>query len=312
MTNVPAMASRPWALLSAGLLIAASVGVFVAQAVQWSSVPADGDWQRAAERIRAQARPGDAFRVEPEWDSRPRVFLQEMEYVPAERATWFDVAPHARVWLLAEAGREDTAVENMPEGWRIGAPEPFGSVSLLLAEPPSPDPTLWDVLGDLERAKVRRERPEGQEDCQTFEDGKWPAWRCGRRDLLERVGETLQVVTNDAHRCLWAMPVDKGGRLVVHFDGVPPGTLSGHYGQPIDAIRSNRGGPVTFEVLAAGEVIHRKTFDIHEEGFLPWSVPLAPAEGASAAALTFSISAPGSQDRFFCFTARVTATGGGQ
>ena len=303
MTTTP---SHPWSLAAAAVMILGALGVLVAQAVQYTSVPSNDDWRRAAQSVREQATGNDAFRVEPEWDSRPRVHLQEMAYVPAQDATWFDTAPYERVWILAESGRESIARARMPGGWRFGdSAQRFESVVVMQALPPEPDPTLWDVFGALSGASVRREYAARAETCERFEGGDWPTWHCRKRDPLMVVGETLQTVTNDTHRCLWAMPIDQGGRLVISFEGVARGrTIQGHHGQPIDAVRSKRGGPVRFEVMVEGEVVYHKTFGLHEEGFEPWSAALPAGEGALGS-VAFSVQASNHLDRFFCFTARV-------
>jgi hypothetical protein len=298
--------SKRWALGSGALLVMAALGVLVAQAYQYASVPSEEDWASAARYVESQAGERDAFRVEPEWDSRPRVYLQGMSYVPAEEATFFDLDPYERVWILAESRRETRAVSRMPPSWRLtSSPETFGSVTVLMASPPAENATRWDVFSALKDAKVRREYGDKTEDCLSYRPGPFQSWRCRKADPWLYVGETLQTVTNDTHRCLWAMPIDRGGRLVISFKDVPGGaSLRGHYGQPIDAIRSKRGGPVRFEVLVNGEVAHRKVFGLHEEGFLPWSIPL-PAGEDSLDSLDFTVFSTDKRDRFFCFTARV-------
>lgn len=295
------------ATLAGGALLLSSLGVLVAQALIWGAVPEDDDWRRAAEALKARHQQGDAFRVEPQWDSRPRVHLQPYEYVPAADATWFDVAPYRRVWVLAERGRQQEVRDHLPQGWRLDEPEHFGSVSLWLASSPSPGATRWDVLSGLKDASVRRDYGGRVESCDRYEGGDWPAWRCRRRDPFLYVGETLQTVTNDTHRCLWAMPIDRGGRLIIEFPEVPRGaTLQGHYGQPIDAVRSGRGAPVNFEVSVDGARVHHKVFGLHEEGFQPWSASM-PEGGGEVASVRFVVSAASQVDRFFCFTARVVS-----
>jgi hypothetical protein len=294
---------------SLGLTVAAAalglcaVGVLIAQAVQYNAVPSLDDWAAATEVIKTRSSDGDAFRVEPQWDSRPRVFLPNMTYEPSVDPTWFDLAPHTRIWTLVEAGREDAARARFPAGWQVAPPEPFGSVSLLMAERSAADPTPWDALTAMKDARIRRDYGDRVEDCKSYTPGQWQAWQCRRRDAFLYVGETMQTVTNDVHRCLWAMPIDGGGKLRIQFDGVPTGTLRGHYGQPIDAVRSRRGAPVTFEVKDGDRTVHSKTFSLSEEGFIPWQAQL---EGdGKTASLTFVVSAASQVDRFFCFTARV-------
>jgi hypothetical protein len=114
----------------------------------------------------------------------------------------------------------------------------------------------------------------------------------------------MQVVTNDIHRCLWAMPIDRGGTLAIGFDDVPLGSaMEGYYGQPIDAVRSRRGSPVTFSVRIDGEKVHAKTFAVHEEGFQPFSIDLS-AGHKERGAVVFEVQADAKLDRFFCFVAK--------
>ncbi len=233
--------------------------------------------------------------------------MGDMAYIPAEAPTWTDMARHQRVWLMVEDGRQDDAIAALPQPWRVeGQARHFGSVSLLLATR-GQDKTRWDALGGIEQAAVSRDYGQRTEQCNNFQSGRWPTWHCKRRDPFLFVGEVMRSVTNDTHRCLWAHPIADGGRLVIGFDKVPAGggVLTGHYGQPIDAIRSDRGAPVNFEVLVEGEVVHRKTFGVHEEGFGSWSVPL-PTDKANVA-VTFAVQTASQNDRRFCFTARSVA-----
>jgi hypothetical protein len=285
-------------LTAAGLLLGiAAIVALVVQAVQWASVPLDEDWMSAAQAARGDWRDTDAFMVEPAWDSRPRVFMSDLTYIPAAAPTWFDLAEHDRIWVLAEGDRVDDGSGHLPAPWRlVGAPRAYGTVSLSVFERVR-DPTSWDVLTALGDAQVTRHFGARSERCDRRQDRRWD---CPRRDRWMYVGETLQPVTNDVHRCLWAMPIERGGRLSIAFKDVPAGVLSGYLGQTLPAVRSQRGAPLTFEVIGRKGSLLRRELGIHEPGFLPWSV-----SGFAGGDLEFLVSSPNQLDRFFCFVARV-------
>ncbi len=82
-----------WGLLAGLCLVLASVATLGLRAWQTSRIPPATDWAAAAEVVNEAWAPGDAFRVLPAWDSRPRVFLQDKDYIPAAHAYGGDVAP---------------------------------------------------------------------------------------------------------------------------------------------------------------------------------------------------------------------------
>jgi hypothetical protein len=288
----------PRALASAGVALAiASVAVLLLQWHQWSDIPADEDWEAAIAAARADWSDSAAFRVDPGWESRPRVFMGASSWVPAEEPTWFDLAPYDRIALVSERGRE---VARFPEPWTSkGPPVVFGTVELRWFERTA-STTTWDVLSALKTAKVQREYKDKTVRCDRWESGDFPAWQCGKRDKFLYVGEALEPVTNDVHRCLWAMPIDKAGRLRIRFDQVPEGRLTGYLGQTLPAVRSKRGEPVQFEVFAGGESVLARTLDVGDEGFLAWDAGRIPA-----GTVEFVVQSQNQVDRFFCFAARV-------
>jgi hypothetical protein len=166
------------------------------------------------------------------------------------------------------------------------------------------DPTRWDALGALPQAQVWRVSPGRAQQCADYDAGQ-RAWHCRPRDPWLYVGESVQTVTNDAHRCVWAMPVERGARLEVRFAGVPGGSLRGYYGQSLEAVRSERGAPVRFGVEVGGRGVWSATLGIHEEGFRGFAVAL-PERSQE---VRFVVESEDKTDRFFCFAARVVEAG---
>lgn len=281
--------------VAAVALVVISASVLVAQWVQWASVPKDADWEQVAKAAQEDWSEGAAFMVEPNWESRPRVFMGRSAYIPADAPTLSDVAPYDRIALLSEAGREEDGRARVPAGWKGGAVLVHGTASLRWFE--APDARPWDAVSALRSAKVTRHYPGRKVQCDKWQASP-PAWHCGKRDKWLYVGETMQPVTNDTHRCLWAMPIDRGGRLHVTFPDVPAGALRGNLGQTLPAVRSKRGTPVSFEVRQGTKSLYRKTLGIHEEGFLEWD-----AGTVTAGPVEFVVQAESQVDRFFCFTA---------
>lgn len=300
-------ARRNWPLLGGALLVLAALASLGAQWWQLRQIPSEQDWSQAAQAAAAGWQPGDAFRVEPWWDSRPRVFLQDKAYLPAQDPTWFDLSAHRRVWVLAEADRLGALPDSMPAPWAAQGEPALASTgrvgAQLFVRPQEDTSTAWDIFSALPEAQVSRVDARGQaQRCQDFDSGQ-QAWHCRPRDPWMYVGESLQPLTNDVHRCVWAMPVDKGRRLEIRFEGVPGGELRGHYGLTLEAVRSSRGKAVHFAVQVDGEVELERTLDLHQEGWTPFTLPLAQGR---AHKVVFSVQSQDKLDRFFCFAARVT------
>jgi hypothetical protein len=298
-----------WGSRGAAIVLAlVAGGILAAQVYQRSAIPSEQDWSRAADLVRKSAGEGAAFRVEPAWDARPRVFLESMTYIPATEATWFDTQGFSPIWLLAEAGREPEGVAHFPADWRVKREERFGRVTALELVPPAEDSTLWDVFSSLDAAEVARRYKDRTEPCERWVPGAFPRWDCASPDSFLYVGESMQVVTNDFHRCLWAMPIDRGGTVEIGFDDVPLGAaMHGYYGQPIDAVRSRRGTPVHFSVWIDGAKVHTKTFALDEEGFQPFTIDTRKGD-RSRGEVVFKVQADVQLDRFFCFAARTRSS----
>ena len=293
------MAERSLAV--AGLLLGlGSLVVLAAQALQWSAVPEDDDWAAAARSVRSQWEDTDAFMVEPYWESTPRVYMGNAQYIPTRDIDWHDVALHPRVWVISVADRLDRATARMPSGWQpTGAAQRFGSV-VAQKFVRNADATRWDVLSALPDARVERRYGDRVVKCDRWRPGVMPRWDCPKPDRWLYVGEALEPVSNEMHRCLWAMPVDGQGQLAVAFEGVPAGRLVGRMGQTLPAVRSQRGQAVKFAVEGGGKTLFSHVLGINDEGYLPWTVAEFPG-----GRLEFQVSSKNQLDRFFCFTARI-------
>jgi len=286
-------------LALAAVLLAATAAVLVAQAVQFDAGPSPEAWRAAAGLVRAEFAEGDAFVVVPAWESRPRTHLEELPYIPAESPTWSDLRDAHRLWMLVEDGRQDEARAMLPPPWQVVEERPGPEVAVLRAERPAADPTLWDVLGSLDTATVTREPLGRSLPCSRYTPGLWQGWSCPGG---ARIGESIQVVTNDKHRCVWFPALDRDGPLRMRFHDVPVGSrIVGHAGQPIDAIRADVGQPLTFELLVDGQLVHQHTYGLHEEGFLSFDVPVSTH---GTAEVEFRVHSNDPAMRHLCFEAR--------
>lgn len=294
--------SRTPGLIIAALLLVATAATLAAQQLQWAAVPSEQAWKQAAQQVQKQAQPNDAFLIEPSWETRPRVHLPELTYIPADNVTWFDLQPFARTWILSETHRVPDAIARLPHPWKAGQRLSGDTITVIEAIR-GEDPTRWDLFSQLEQAQVTRVYSNRTETCRQFSPTPQPTWHCKKRDPFLYVGERWQLVTNAPHRCLWAMPIDQGGELRIAWDDVPlHGHLVGRFGQTFDAIRSSRGTPIRFAIKIDDDTAWTHTLGLHEEGFQPFAVPLP---GRTTGKVTFSIQADNQLDRMFCFVARV-------
>ncbi len=281
------------------LLLTTALATLALQAWQWWRVPAESDARIAATFVSSRLGDTDAFTVVPDYDSRPRVTLQDAAYMPSAEPVVTDLSPYQNLYAIVETGHETTFTGQLPSGWTAESLETFGRWTVFKA---STKARPWNVLDALKDARVERRRKGAKpEHCNRYSSGEWQRWDCGKRqDAFLYVGEAMQLVTNDPHRCLWAMPIDNDGTLSIEYKGVDLSAgLEGRLGQTFDAVRSERGAPVHFSVFVDDKPGYQTTLGLHDEGFLPFELPSA----GNNATLRFEVNAQNQVDRFFCFSA---------
>lgn len=211
----------PIAVVPALLLVAISLWEACAVRCDATSTPGDAAWHAAAERVRAEYRPGDLIVFAPDWiDPVGRLHLGDL--IPLEVAARMDAARYGRIWELAIRGARspDTA------GLAPVATEDRGGVVVRRYER-APVVVVGDVL---------------ERRATATSDGATPTLE------LTEVGFT-------PHRCLQVSPLP-GTPLRITFPQLPLGReLVGHVGIADVFTRRDVRSPGQLEVELAGKVI---------------------------------------------------------
>jgi len=232
----------PIAAAPALLLIAISLWEVCAARHDATAVPDDGAWQAAAQRVRAEARPGDLIVFAPAWID-PVGRWQLGDLIPIAMAGRMDAARYGRIWELAIRGAH--------------APETAGLVPVASAEHDgiairryerAPAIVVGDVLDRVASAT-------------------------GGRPSLE-----LAEVGFEPHRCLQISP-PPGAPLRLTFPAFPLGTtLVGYVGIADVFTRRDVRSPVQLEVELGGRVIASATAGV-DDGWVRFAA--ATAAGAA-------------------------------
>lgn len=188
-------------------------------------LPSEGDYRAVAERLKAEARPGDAVLLFPWWTERARLFVPPdvpvYGYLGSDRD---DLAAHPRIWVLGqpELPRSDEdafLAAFQPERRAVGEPRREGPLSLTLYENGRHRPRRFSATDAYARARVYVESPDGtRRDCPF--DGK--THRCPGANYLYVAPEWHEVLY-EPRRCLWMHAPGGKQRLVAEFDGIPGG-----------------------------------------------------------------------------------------
>ncbi|HZI11400.1 MAG TPA: hypothetical protein VE153_13530 [Myxococcus sp.] len=188
-------------------------------------LPSEGDYRAVAERLKSEARPGDAVLLFPWWAERARLFvppeLPVYGYLGSDRD---DLAAHPRVWVLGqpELPRADEAgflEDFLPDRRAVGTPSRAGTLALALYENGRHRPRRFSATEAYAKARVYLESPDGaRRDCPF--DGT--AHRCPGPAHLYVAPEWHEILY-EPRRCLWMHAPGGKQRLVAEFDGMPGG-----------------------------------------------------------------------------------------
>ncbi|WP_141618019.1 hypothetical protein [Myxococcus sp. AB036A] len=188
-------------------------------------LPSEADYRAVAERLQAEAQPGDAVLLFPWWTERARIFvpstLPVYGYLGSDQD---DLSAHPRVWVLGqpELPRSDEAgfLETFLRGRRaMGATSRHGTLTLALYENGRHRPRRFTATEAYARARVYLEQPDGtRRDCPF--DGK--VHRCPGPSHLYVAPEWHEILY-EPRRCLWMHAPGGKQRLVAELDGVPGG-----------------------------------------------------------------------------------------
>ncbi|WP_163995211.1 hypothetical protein [Pyxidicoccus caerfyrddinensis] len=188
-------------------------------------LPSEGDYRAVAERLKAEARPGDAVLLFPWWTEHARLFVPPdvpvYGYLGSDRD---DLSAHPRIWVLGqpELPRSDEdgfLATFLPERRVVGTPVHEGPLSLALYENGRYRPRRFTASDAYAKARVYLEAQDGtRRDCPF--DGQ--AHRCPGPNYLYVAPEWHELFY-EPRRCLWMHAPGGPQRLVAEFDGIPGG-----------------------------------------------------------------------------------------
>ena len=286
------------------MIVAAILSVVVTRA-DATRMPATSDVAAANAEIAASMQDGDAVRPVPSWFADARLGFDDWPILMGTTLDTWELHHFHRVTVVYPLSHEDAARAEAVEmgltdleavydanGYRAvrGALPPVSSV-------------VWDAADEVQNAVVARYADgEPTERCD-----RWmhDSWHCGRFNAFLFVGARVREMGDqEPHRCVVMNAVEPPDGWEVRWLDVPARgrTLRVRAGNTYEAIRSERGGPMAFEVLVDGEVVESRVFEIHDESYDELNVPLPDAPTAE---VELRLRTTDHFDRFFCAQAQV-------
>lgn len=293
------------------IFLALAVVEVVAHVVVQARVVERDDWERAAERVRAEWQEGDLIVVAPEWaDPLLRQHLGDL--ITLEDAGRSDLAQYRRMWALSIRGhRPREAPDAAPE-----YDEQVGPVRVLRWALPG-DAVLYDFTEHVPDARVSMVQGGRETPCRWIESGRarggglgagpiTPAERhaCDPRRPWLWVGATVQDDLDLRPRyCVWQHPAGEEP-IRATFEDVPLGERLVLYADLYyEHERHEEHGPVHVAAFVDGEEIGRM---IHADGD-GWKRMVASTQQGKAQEargdVTIEVTAPNPHLRSLCWSA---------
>jgi hypothetical protein len=178
-----------------------------------------------AERLKAEARPGDAVLLFPWWTERARLYLPpELPVYGYLGSDGDDLRAHPRIWVLGQPelprlDEDGFRAAFLPRRTPVGEPSHHGPLTLALHQNGRHRPHRFVASEAWRTARVFLESPEGRRACPF--DGR--VHRCPGPPHLYVAPEWHEILYQPRH-CLWMHAPGGPTRLVAEFDGVPGGT----------------------------------------------------------------------------------------
>ncbi|TXD38541.1 hypothetical protein FRC98_06575 [Lujinxingia vulgaris] len=296
-------------LLGAGLLLLAG-GLSVAAQVRASSdAPADADWERAAAEVVARAQAEDAIRVEPTWSESALVHLGPVGNLlhRHHHPQIEDFQGVERVWLIAEADRQEDGAARLPPGTERLSTERYGEVVLDLYQLPAEvqlGPSLLARLPDAQIEHVKA-RGENATRCRRW-DARRERWICPGAHY---VGSELLEVGDDPRRCIWAHALKHGESLRVSFlaetlldEEMDEGRwLRLRAGVDLRGARHERAQPMSYEVFLGDRAVLSHTVDRFDSTWMAHTIDLSELGPDEELRLEIRAEDPEAHGRRFCF-----------
>jgi hypothetical protein len=295
-------------LIPAALLVVAGIVSFVAQIAILPGDVEASDWKPPAEYVLEHIGPNDVLNVQPNWTDDPYPYLTEVgdriarQDKPLVEDTW----SRERIWLLVETERIDEALELMP--FEAAETKSFGDVSVVRIDVPENPPVTYELLPNLDGAKVTRTKGGKVVERCTNWNKRNEAWYCGRPDRWVYVGREFVDLGGDPHQCIWAHPPPDQKRVRVVFPDVPlQETFRLRAGLNQRGARSKRATDLHYRVSVGEKWSQQKTIPARETSWEPIDFDTSEMAGHTAD-VTVEVWAESIFDRFFCFNGWVLQT----
>ncbi len=250
--------------LPAGLLVAVALWEVLATRCDATSVPDDDAWERAAQLVRAQHRPGDLVVFAPRWvDPVGRLHLGDL--ISLDDAGRMDADKYARIWELSIRGAHAAEVAQLAPAF-----EQTGDVTVRRY-----DQTPVHVVADV-RAHVAEATPRNTASAAFVEVGFEP------------------------HDCI-VVTARPNIATRVTFPDLPLGhTLVGYVGIPDVFERRDYRDPGTLAVEIAGATVATATAGV-DDGWVRFVAPTQP--GSADVTFVATATGRADQHRRLCFAA---------
>lgn len=290
-----------WLLPAAILVVAGSFSIIA----QIFFLPGDikpEDWKSAADYVLEHIGPDDVINVQPNWSEAPYPYLTEVgqQILRQESPLVSDIHDRENLWLLVETERLENVLAKMP--FAAASVEAFDTISVAQIEIPDENPVIYDLLANLEDARVERVDPSGKtlRHCNTW-NAKKRTWYCGRPDAWIYVGENFRTLGIDPHRCIMANPPKAPERWRVIFRKIPlADTFRLRSGLDFIGARSRRGTDVNIRVSVGDRWSQERSIPARETSWDAIDFDTSALAGEQAD-VSVEIWAEKPLDRFLCF-----------
>ena len=248
---------------------------------------------------------GDAVRPIPEWFADARLEFGDWPILMGTTLDDWQLHRFERMTVVYPATHEEAAraeVSQMGLTDLVAVYDADGYRAVRGTLPPVSE-VVWDAADAVAQAVVAQTIDgEVETSCE-----RWmhDSWHCGRFNAFLFVGARLREMGNQQpRRCVVMNATEPPSAWSVYWEGVPAEnrTLRVRAGNTYEAVRSERGAPMSFRVLVDGEVALERTYEIDDESFDELQISL-PA--TSLASVELQVRTTDHFDRFFCVQAQV-------
>ncbi|MBK8010036.1 MAG: hypothetical protein IPK13_01695 [Deltaproteobacteria bacterium] len=261
----------------------------------------------AARRLRVEHQAGDAIFLVPEYATRAREFLGDLQPLAVRDPLADDLETYRRVWVFGSFGEaEALRARFRTAGLEMNTESSFTveDVTVDLYRVVSGAAEVYNFRDRIAQASVFHEKGGERVACaqRLGPAGNGPRdglrWVCPYDRDWFYVGPEWQRMGDRLRLCLWAHP-PREGRLLIRFPNVPlSGQIYGRAGHTLMAAVYGRA-PVELDVEIDG--LPSQRFEISSGDADRPFMMRTPMSGSST--VTFGISTPNNGANHFCFEA---------